>query len=370
MSTEWSSQIRHLRVNLVDHHDQHGWALLDIVVELRLSSFFRPNEIQIGLYANGREVAIGQCDAGGRWRVRVEELSEKPSQMIFEAQARISLGRARSESKTLYQVSKGHIKSKRTEAAELPKQATPNPELQLCMPETTKIKAGHFWMGRSALAHRVRFTRSLLVALIPVTQNLYELIMGNNPSRFKGARRPVENITFWQALEFCNRLSREEGLTPAYTLFEDRGKPAVEWIQSSNGYRLPTEAEWEYVAKAGKENSFSGGNQLEDVGWYQRNSYNQTHTVGQKNANEWGIYDLSGNVWEWCFDVWNEDAYQGRKGELHIDPVVLNKPYSSRRVRRGGCWLAFPANCSVFHRFWMSANQHTDDTGFRLVRSL
>ena len=371
MSSEWSNQIRYLRVNLIDYHDLQKWALIEVIVELRISSVFRPNEVQIGLYTGGQEIAIGQCDAGGKWKVRVEGLSEAPSQMIFEAQARISLGRARNESKITYQVSsQGRTKAKREEALAIPAQATPNPELQLCLPEMVRIKAGHFWMGRSALAHRVRFTRSLSVAIIPVTQNLYELIMHKNPSRFKGARRPVENVSFWQALEFCNRLSTEEGLTPAYTLFEDQGRPAVDWIQSSTGYRLPTEAEWEYIAKSGTESSFSGGNQLDEVGWYQGNAYNQTHTVGKKKSNEWGLYDLSGNVWEWCFDNWDADAYQGRKGELHLDPVISEKGYASKRVRRGGCWLAFPSNCTAHHRFWMHAHLKADDTGFRIVRSL
>ena len=146
--------------------------------------------------------------------------------------------------------------------------------------------------------------------------------------------------------------------------------PCVEWIRSSNGYRLLTEAEWEYAAKASRESNFAGGEHLADLGWYQENSKNQTHNVGQKEPNSWDLYDFCGNVWELCFDEWDETAYDGRKGTINQDPFVANSPAADRRVRRGGAWVSFTVNCSVNYRFWGRANARIDDTGFRIARTL
>lgn len=370
MST-WSDSLRHITVQVIESNSSQRWALVEVRFGLAYGSPLRPNEVQIGLYCDGEEIAVGYSDAQGRWRIRVEGLNRNPAESIFEAQARISLGRARSEMRTTYQLdSVGKIVSSGGSAEASQSNSQDDDELKLVLPELKNIKMGTFWMSRSANAHRVRISRALAVSKVPVTQDLYTLVMGNNPSRFLGDKRPVEQVSFWEAIAFCNKLSDRCGLPLAYQLYEERGLPCVEWIRSSNGYRLLTEAEWEYAAKASRESNFAGGEHLPDLGWYQENSKNQTHTVGQKEPNTWGLYDFCGNVWEWCFDEWDETAYDGRKGTINQDPFVANSPAADRRVRRGGAWVSFTVNCSVNYRFWGRANARIDDTGFRIARTL
>jgi formylglycine-generating enzyme required for sulfatase activity len=335
--------------------------------ELKMGSPFRPTDVQLGLYCEGEEVAVGYADAQGKWAVRVEGLKRPAEELIFEAHARLSLKRARSERKVMYEVRQGALSA--LEVADQSRTQR-DPQLDLVLPELTKIRAGNFWMGRSATAHRVRIPRPIMVGVTPVTQALYEVVMGENPSHFKGERRPVEQVSFWEALEFCNKLSALEGESAPYRLYEEGGRRCVEWLRSSKGYRLLTEAEWEYCAKAGREGLYAGNLALGDLAWYQDNARGRTHTVGQKEPNDWGLYDMSGNVWEWCFDEWDEAAYDHRFGEQQLDPVVAHKPSASKRVRRGGCWLAFAASCGVSNRFSGSATQQTDDTGFRVARTL
>ena len=101
-------------------------------------------------------------------------------------------------------------------------------------------------------------------------------------------------------------------------------------------------------------------------GGIKRNSKAQTHVVG-KESNKWGLFDMSGNVWEWCFDEWDESAYDGRKGSVNTDPVVANNPSADRRSRRGGSWVSFNINCAAYYRFWGRAAARIDDTGFRIA---
>jgi len=363
----WADQIRHLQVTMLDFNNPHGWAVVESRFELRLGAPFRPQDVQVALYCDGEEVAVGNADQQGRWAVRVEGLRRPAEDLVFEAHARLSLKRARSERRPAYQLQAGVLAP--VEAAATPRPARPA-DLALVMPEMKRLKPGNFWMGRSSHSHRVRFSRPLSVAATPVTQGLYEAVTGHNPSRFKGPKRPVEQVSFWEALEFCNALSALEGESPAYRLYEEEGRRCVEWLRSSTGYRLPTEAEWEFCAKAGREALYAGLAQLSDLGWYHENAQGQTHPVGEKEPNEWGLYDLCGNVWEWCFDVWDEEAFNDRLGEVQVDPVVLKGPNPARRVRRGGCWLAFAPSCVVTHRFSGPAVQQTDDTGLRVVRTV
>lgn len=146
---------------------------------------------------------------------------------------------------------------------------------------------------------------SFLLFKFPVTQDFCFEITNENPSTFKGDLRPVETVTFKDAVIFCNKISVQNGLTPCY-LIQDESEE-IFFEKSANGYRLPTEAEWEYACKAGSTDIRYG--QLSDIAWYKDNSDNKTHNVGQKAPNAWGLYDMLGNVWEWCSDLYDTEVY-------------------------------------------------------------
>jgi formylglycine-generating enzyme required for sulfatase activity len=166
-----------------------------------------------------------------------------------------------------------------------------------------------------------------------VTQAEYQSVMGNNPSNFKGDNLPVKRVSWLEAVEYCNRLSLKEGLTPCY-----RGSVndiSCNW--NADGYRLPTGAEWEYAAKEGNQGyltyEYAGSNTVDAVGWYDGNSGGRTHPVGGKAPNSLGLYDMRGNVWEWCWD-W----YGVYTAGAQTDSRGARRPCGTRRVlgqRRG-----------------------------------
>jgi formylglycine-generating enzyme required for sulfatase activity len=177
-----------------------------------------------------------------------------------------------------------------------------------------------------------------------VTQGQWKKIMGNNPSWFKsGDNYPVETVSWNDAKDFISKLNQ----------------------QSKKVFSLPTEAQWEYAARSGGKNQkYAGGDDIDKFAWYNSNSGNKTHAVGTKAPNDLGIYDMSGNVWEWCEDVYDEKAYE--KHERN-NPVITSG--SSVRVFRGGSWLNFPRHVRAANRRRRTPDDRDNDLGFRLCLS-
>lgn len=183
------------------------------------------------------------------------------------------------------------------------------------------------------------------LAACPVTRSRYERIAGRPPSTAPGDGLPVESVSWLDAVRFCNALSESEGLAPAYRLDADD----VAWDTSADGYRLPTEAEWEHACRAGTDGARYGP--LDDIAWHRGNSDGRLRPVGGRQANAWGLHDMLGNVWEWCWDLY--------------DPEV----YGTYRVLRGGGWFDEHWSCRASVRRRSHPTFRVDDVGFRVARS-
>lgn len=257
--------------------------------------------------------------------------------------------------------------------------------------------------GYNNRAHNAEVS-SFYVATTEVTQADFEAMMGYNPSFYVGEskgkvvtdgevqeKRPVEKITWYEAVMYCNKLSESRGLTPVYTKEVDGNDEtdvslwgdvpekankewnAIKWNKDANGYRLLTEAEWEFAARGGKAsaNKTSAGfdffdDDVEHYVWADMNAKQKTHEVGLKQQNELGLFDMNGNVWEWCWDWFSESYY---KKEAASEKDASGPATADYRVVRGGSWEDEDETLSVFGRGSSSPHLPSRRVGFRIARS-
>ena len=244
-------------------------------------------------------------------------------------------------------------------------------EIRIILPdnvklEMVKIPAGSFTMGSSTgdilkipqeTPHRVTLTRDYWMGKYEVTQAQWKAVMGNNPSRFEGDNRPVTRISWNDAKKFCNKLNKK---------YADK-------LPAGCKFDLPTEAQWEYACRAGTTTALNNGtnltsmtgtcSNLNEVGWYGKNRKSMMHPVGQKRPNNWGLYDMHGNVWEWCRD-WYADYPNYPNGRV-TDPVGPSS--GSSRVVRGGSCYDIAAICRSSFRLYWEPEFRSYNIGFRLA---
>lgn len=189
---------------------------------------------------------------------------------------------------------------------------------------------------------------AFLLAPVPVTRALYRSIMQKTADPADALHVPVVEVSWKDAVLFCNLLSQHSGLKECYST-SDEGEDVVCDFEA-NGYRLPTEAEWQYACQAGVRGYRYG--ELDDIAWHQANSGGRVHEVAQKRPNAWGLYDMLGNVWEWCWDLYDVEVYD------------------TYRIFRGGSWAEEERGCGATCRRRSHPTFRIDDLGFRLARSL
>ncbi|HNN54404.1 MAG TPA: SUMF1/EgtB/PvdO family nonheme iron enzyme, partial [Pseudomonadota bacterium] len=234
------------------------------------------------------------------------------------------------------------------------------------------VRKGSFTMGSPIteagrggyeVQHPVTLTTDFWMAETEVTQRQYRNLMGSSPSYLKGDDLPVEQVSWYDAVAYCNALSVKENLTPCYQI----NGTTVEWADKlkCTGYRLPTEAEWEYAANpaSGPRTVYAGSDTVDGVAWINTNAGGTTHAVKTKTANGRGLYDLSGNVWEWVWD-WYQGNYEALPASDPLGPAT-----GALRVIRGGSWDDTATNSRVARRHGITPTARDDYLGYRIVRS-
>ena len=257
-----------------------------------------------------------------------------------------------------------------------PLKAEPNGPLEVTSKsgvEMIYLPGGEFNMGSSqtnpdeAPVHKVKVS-GFIIDKFEVTQEMLAKAQLPNPSHWnENPKKPVERVRWQDARQYCNERSLLEGLKPCYD------EKTWQCDFSANGYRLPTEAEWEYAARAGTEGPFDFGqaDKLRQFSWFDENANAQTHVVGQKKANRWGLHDMYGNVSEWCEDVYGASYYKKSAGADPTGPANPGKDV--QRVMRGGSWKASADMCRATFRQGQKTGDtdacfYTDYCGFRCLR--
>ena len=240
-------------------------------------------------------------------------------------------------------------------------------QIQSTMP-LVKIPAGNLSMGCAKQVgspcgdienpSSVEIARGFYVMQSEVTQELYEVVIGHNPSEFKGARKPVEQVTWLDAIRFANQLSVLEGRDQCYGL---DGKNVTVTSPDCLGYRLLTEVEWEYAAQGGDSDPYAGSANVDEVAWFAGNAQSTTHEVCSKKVNGYGLCDMSGNVWEWTWDIWTD---------LSIGSPSLENTVTLPRVVRGGSIFMVEQNAAVDFRSFQGPTDQLSDLGFRVARTV
>ncbi len=228
------------------------------------------------------------------------------------------------------------------------------------------------WRIEDETQHEVTVS-SFYMDPFETTQTEYVRLMGENTSAFDGEDLPVENISWLDAVRYANAKSEDAGLVPAYTITGE----GVTWDRSADGYRLPTEAEWEYACRAGTTTALNSGKNLsnssqcsevEEVAWYFFSGAGMTSVVGQKQPNAWGLYDMHGNVKEWCLDWYNENYYQSSPSEDPTGPAApIDYDYNNYKVVRGGGWATYAYDCRSASRGKYYEDRYDRYTGFRVA---
>jgi len=221
------------------------------------------------------------------------------------------------------------------------------------------------------------------------TQKMWLEVMNYNPSKFEGIYKPVDSVTWWEALEFCNKLSEKYNLEPVYDLSKkgilminqldgEKSNPDIADFKKTEGFRLPTEVEWEWFARGGQvaidkgtfDYKYSGSENVGEVAWYDKISNGETQNVGTKNPNQLGLYDCSGNIWEMCYDTAEDEFIPD--GDLYIYEDT-DSTIPTRRIR-GGSWANFDfcssIDSSCFERWDNKSTNGCEIIGFRIVRTI
>ena len=236
-----------------------------------------------------------------------------------------------------------------------------------------KVKGGKY---KPSFANELKEVFDIEVCKYLTTQKMWLEVMENNSSGFKGDNRPVETVSWWEVLEYCNKLSEKYGLEPVYELskssegilmIKELGEKIVSPdkanFKNTEGFRLPTEVEWEWFASGGQkaieqgtfDYKYSGSDNVDEVAWYGKISNAETQNVGTKKPNQLELYDCSGNISEWCFDM---------------DKSTKKNNKTVYRIIKGGSWFSEASWCSVLPRFCYNSIYSSKEVGFRIVRTV